>query len=297
MIDWDEVRYFHAIAHGGSVRAAAIRLGVNHATVLRRIAQLESSLGTQLFERLPAGYRMTDAGEAILEIADRMHSSSKALETRIFGRDQAVQGLVRVTLPPPFAAYLLMADFAEFARLHPGIDLHLLSSGELVNLTNREADLAIRVVYDRGKLPLNLTGIKGPDVFGGFYMARSRVDDWTPGAATFRSITVDSPSVPEWSREGDALAGGGQFVVTDLEVQLAAVRNGVGISALPCVVGDSDPLLARVPGTSLHLYGAVWLLTQGETRKSKRVRLLVDFLSERFAHHAGLLAGRFSPAN
>jgi DNA-binding transcriptional LysR family regulator len=71
MIDWDDVRYFLAVARGGSVRAAAERLGVNHATVLRRIAQLEERLGAQMFEKLPSGYRLTAAGEEVLEFATR----------------------------------------------------------------------------------------------------------------------------------------------------------------------------------------------------------------------------------
>src|SRR6266704_1679871 len=76
MIDWDDVRYFLAVARGGSVRAAAAHLGVNHSTVLRRIAQLEERLGAHLFEKLPSGYRLTAAGEEVLELADRMEAST-----------------------------------------------------------------------------------------------------------------------------------------------------------------------------------------------------------------------------
>ena len=101
MIDWDDVRYFLAVARGGSVRAAAKRLGVNHSTVLRRIAQLEERLGTQMFEKLPSGYRLTAAGEEVLELAEQMETSSLQLETRVFGRDESVGGLLRVTLAPP----------------------------------------------------------------------------------------------------------------------------------------------------------------------------------------------------
>ena len=100
MIDWDDVRYFLAVARGGSVRAAAEHLGVNHATVLRRIAQFEARLGAHMFEKLPSGYRLTAAGEEILEFADQMEASSNRLETRVFGRDQSVRGPLRVTLAP-----------------------------------------------------------------------------------------------------------------------------------------------------------------------------------------------------
>jgi molybdate transport repressor ModE-like protein len=175
MIDWDDVRYFLAVARGGSIRAAAARLGVNHSTVLRRIAQLEERLGALMFEKLPSGYRLTTAGEEVLELADRMEASSHQLETRVFGRDQSVRGLLRMTLAPTLATHLLMPDLTDFARLYPDIEMEILAYGELANLTNREADVAIRVVYDRKTLPLNLHSLKGPELFGGVYMSRDRL--------------------------------------------------------------------------------------------------------------------------
>src|SRR5271154_6374912 len=182
MIDWDDVRYFLAVARGGSVRAAAERLGVNHSTVLRRIAQLEERLGAQMFEKLPSGYRLTEAGEEVVELANQMEASSHQLETRVFGRDQSARGLLRVTLPPFFATHLLMPDFADFARMHRAIEMEVLSTGEVANLTNREADVAIRFVSDRKSLPLNLHGLMGPEVRSGVYMSRDRLAAWRAGA-------------------------------------------------------------------------------------------------------------------
>ncbi len=153
MMDWDDVRYFLAVAREGSVRAAAERLEVNHSTVLRRVAQLEERLGAQMFEKLPSGYRLTDVGEEVPEYAEQMEVSSNQLATRVLGRDQSVRGRLRVTMAPTLATHLLMPDCAEFAALHPDIEMEILSSDEPVNLTNREADVAIRVVYDRNTLP------------------------------------------------------------------------------------------------------------------------------------------------
>jgi DNA-binding transcriptional LysR family regulator len=292
MIDWDDVRYFLAVARGGSVRAAAARLGVNHATVLRRIAQLEERLGVHMFEKLPSGYRLTAAGEEVLEFADQMEASSHLLETRVFGRDQSVRGLLRVTLAPPLATHLLMPDFADFARLHPDIEMEILSSGDLANLTNREADVAIRVVYDRKTLPLNLHGMKGPELFGGVYMSCDGLAAWRAGAPDpIRWIVISIHGIPDWASEGEVRTTGVPFRTTDAEAQIVAVRQGLGMTTLPCFVGDADPLLARVPGTDLHMYGTVWLLTQGETRKTKRVRLFTEFISRRLAAYAPLLAG------
>jgi DNA-binding transcriptional LysR family regulator len=292
MIDWDDVRYFLAVARGGSVRAAAERLGVNHSTVLRRIAQLEERLGAHMFEKLPSGYRLTAAGEEVLEFADQMEASSHQLETRVFGRDQSVRGRLRVTLAPTLATHLLMPDFAEFARLHPDIEMEILSSGDLANLTNREADVAIRVVYDRKTLPLNVHGLKGPELFGGVYISRDRLAAWRAGASDpIRWIVISTHGIPDWAHEGEVRTTGVPFRTTDGEAQIVAVRQGIGITTLPCFVGEADPLLVRVQGTDLHMHGMLWLLTQGETRKTKRVRLFTEFVSRRLAAYAPLLAG------
>ena len=246
-----------------------------------------------MFEKLPSGYRLTAAGEEVLELAEKMEASSHQLETRVFGLDRSVRGLLRVTLAPPLATHLLMPDFADFARLHPDIEMDILSSGELANLTNREADVAIRVVYDRKTLPLNLHGMKGPEVFGGVYMSRDRLAAWRADAADpMRWIVISIHGTPDWASEGEVRTTGVPFRTTDAAAQIVAVRQGLGIATLPCFVGDADPLLARAPGADLHMYGTLWLLTHGETRKTERVRLFTEFVSYRLRAYAPLLAGR-----
>ena len=230
MIDWDDVRYFLAAARGGSVRGAAKTLGVNHATVLRRIAQLEKRLGAQMFERLPSGYRLTPAGEEVLEFAEQMEASSHQLEMRVLARDQSARGLLRVTLPP---------------------------------------FLAIRIVMDRKNLPLNLHGLKGPELSTCIYVARDRLAAWRAGPTDpVRPIVVDSHGIPDWADEGEVGATGIPFRTPDADAQIAAARQGIGITRLPCFVGDADRLLARVPGVEPKTQAILWLLTQGEARKT-----------------------------
>jgi DNA-binding transcriptional LysR family regulator len=297
MIDWDDVRHFLAVARGGSVRAAAERLRVNHSTVLRRIAQLEARLGAHVFEKLPSGYRLTAAGQEVLEFADQMEASANQLETRVFGRDQSVRGLLRVTLAPTLATHLLMPDFADFARLHPEVEMEILSFGEQLNLTNREADVAIRVVHDRNALPPNLHGLKGPELFGGVYMSRDLLAAWRTGAPDrIRWIVIDNYD-PDWARTGEVRATEVPFRINDAEAQIIAVRQGLGMTTLPCFIGDADPLMVRVPGTDLHRHGTLWLLTQGETRKTKRVRLFTEFVAHRLAAYGPLLAGLSSSSD
>jgi len=123
-------------------------------------------------------------------------------------------------------------------------------------------------------------------------MARDSLAAWRAGAPEpIRWIVISKHGVPDWAGEGEIRTAEAPFSVTDAEAQLAAVRQGLGITTMPCFVGDADPLLVRVPDTDLHPYGTLWLLTQGETRKTKRVRLFTEFISRRLAGYAPLLAG------
>lgn len=292
-MDWDDVRYFLAVARRGSVKSAAELLDVNHSTVLRRIAHLENGLGARVFNKLPAGYRLTEAGEDILEIAIEMEASSNRLQSRVLGRDQAVRGSLRVTLSPTLATHLLMPDFADFARLHPEVELDILSSDQPVNLTNREADVALRVVYDRQSLPLNLHGLKGPEIAGSAYLSYDLLEALrSQRSAPVRWIIKAIDGLADWTRDSEITVNAPVLRTTEAGAQITAVREGLGMATLPCFVGDPDPLLTRVPGIGVQLHGTLWILTQGETRKTKRVRLFTEFMSSRLAGHAPLLAGK-----
>jgi DNA-binding transcriptional LysR family regulator len=191
-----------------------------------------------------------------------------------------------------------MPDLAEFARLFPEVEMEILSSDGPVNLTNREADVAIRVVYDRDALPPNLHGLKGPELFGAVYISRECLAAWRAGAADRpRWIVRNVHGIPQWASEGEIRTLAAPFRTTDAQAQIAAVRQGLGITTLPCFMGDTDPLLVRVPDTPLHLHGTLWLLTQGETRKPRRVRLFTDFISARLAGHVQRLAGLNQPGD
>ena len=102
---------------------------------------------------------------------------------------------------------------------------------------------------------------------------------------------INDQGVPDWATAGEVRAAGAPFRAPDAEAQVAAARQGIGMTRLPCFVGDADPLLARAPGLEPRLNGAIWILTQGETRKTKRVRLFIEFVSQRLIGHAPLLAG------
>lgn len=292
-MDWDEVRYFLAVARGGSARAAADTLAVNHSTVVRRLALLERKLGAMLFEKLPTGYRLTAAGKDIVSSAEEMEAASNRLEARVQGRDQGVKGRLRATMAPVLAAHLLMPDLVEFAQLYPDVEMQITPSDQPVNLTNREADVALRLVYDRHALPRQLHGLQGPEAFMGVYLSRRRLAAFRKdGSEKLRWIIKDRYGHPAWSQQTDLPVSDVLFRTTDAGAQMAAVREGLGLTLLPCFVGDADPLLVRAPGSRIAPGGTLWLLTERETRRSTRVRLFTQFLARKLAGHAPLLAGQ-----
>lgn len=294
MDNWDDIRFFLAVARSGSVRAAATGLGVNHSTVLRRISQLEAQLGARLFEKLPTGYALTSAGDEILELAGSMESMASQLQTRVLARDQRLSGTLRVAIPPLLATDLLMPDFATFSGLHPAIELRVISSYQIVNLTMRQADVAIRLVYDQTALPQHLIGSRLQDVFRGVYVAASLVDPVQgDDLSDVRWVLKEEDgAVPDWA----AIPGLGTklppVIVSDLSSQLAAAKARMGATILPCFIGDADPLLVRLPGSVTEHYGTIWLLTLDESRKTRRIRVFTEFIKSRLSAHGDVLAGK-----
>ena len=289
MDNWDELRMFLAVAEGGTVRAGADALGVNHATIIRGIGRLEEKLNTKLFEKPTTGYRLTDAGGDIVELAAQMATASSQIEARIFGRDQSVSGPLRFTLPVSLATDLLMPTLAEFRNTYPDIALEIIGSGSVVNLLNREADVALRVVVGDGTPPDNLYGTKLCEFHMGYYVrdhlaARSSPVAWLLGP---------NEVVPSgWHPKRGITMSATPIRFAEMRSQFEAARVGMGITQLPCFLGDADPLLVRVPEAPVWRAGDIWLLTHGDTRRTKRVRLLCDHLRAAIQGLAPRMAGQ-----
>lgn len=267
-------------------------LDVTHSTVLRRMSQLEAELGARLFEKLPTGYTLTGAGDEILELAGSMERLSFQLQSQVFARDQSLSGLLSVAIPPSLAT-LLMPDFSEFTRLHPAIELRIISSYKTVNLTRRQADVAIRLVYDQMNLPQHLIGSRLQDIFRGVYIAKSLLESATPvSRQNIRWILKqDDGEPPDWAAALELGEKSPPIFVSELESQVAAAQAEMGAAILPCFIGDADPLLVRVPGSSTEFYGTIWLLTLDETRKIKRIREFSGFIKSRIKAQAHTLLG------
>src|SRR5215470_1345872 len=174
---WDDLRYVLAIFRGRGLGRAGRALGVTHSTIYRRLQALEQSLGVQLFARLPSGYQPTEAGERLIAAAERMEAEALAVEREIAGRDAQLVGLVRVTSSETLAYRVLTGLIAGFRRAHPRVEVELVIDNQLLDLSRREADVALRARRPTGPAAF---GRKVADIAWGVYGAKSYVKTTPP---------------------------------------------------------------------------------------------------------------------
>lgn len=291
MIDWDDYRFFLAVARGTSVRKAANVLGVSHSTVLRRITVFEEVLGVRLFDRMPTGYFTTEAGDDILQSALRLEEEAMAAHRRIAGRDTELSGKISVTMPSVFATHLLMPDLAAFRRMNPGIELEIMPAYTIADLTKREADVAIRISNDP---PEDLFGRRILQIAKAAYVC----EGYLPNVNHEEELSPlswigwkDVLSSSQWLEESDfpGLAIGA--VINDPYATLEAVKEGVGMAILPCFMGDNELGLYRMPPGTL-IKRDLWVLTHEDMRNTARIRKFISFMADAILRHRELLEGK-----
>ena len=291
-VDWDDRRYFLAVARATSLRKAADRLGVSRSTVLRRVSALEEALGVRLFERLQNGYFTTPAGDELLSSAERMEQEAIASARRLAGRDAQLTGKIRITMPGAFASHLLMPDLAAFSRAHPGITLDIAPDYSVVDLAKREADVAIRLTNDP---PDDLVGRRILTIGKAGYVSKELLPDADdPSSApplTWIGWT-DAPSSLQWVMETDYPDIPIETIVNDPVATLEAAKAGLGMALLPCFMGDAAPELYRLPPGKLLFHTDMWILTHEDLRKTARIRKFMDFMSDAILRRRDLLEGK-----
>ncbi len=286
-MDWDEIRYFLAVAREGTSTAAGARLGVNHTTVSRRISALEEELGTRLFDRTREGYLMTQAAEELLAEATQMEEHAQALFRKTQGREAALAGNVRLTVPYDFANVVLVPVLDQFQLTFPEIDLELLTTVGLVDLAAREADVALRLTR---KPPDHLVGRRVLPLCHGLYASASSVQC---RRAPELILPREGNSMPEWVEQNfpDARV---RLRVDSLSTTVAAVRQGLGLARLPCYLGDSDPDLRRLDVRLEPSAWGIWVLSHADLRTTARVRACREFLTETILCRKDFLLGHTS---
>ena len=276
--DWDDLRVFLAVAREGSLSGAARALSVNHSTVFRRLNGLEGRLDVRLFERLSGGYVLTPAGDALSQSADRVEAEILAAERALRGRDLRLRGGLRVTMPDTISRLLLPVLIAPFERRYPEIELELVISDTFLNLSKRDADVAIR---PSSTPPDTLIGRRVSAIATAIYGARTYLKTAPP---------IDDLDAHAWIAPDDSLAELPSarwlrarlkqaqlvFRTNTLMGMLAAARAGLGLAALPCFLGDAAEELQRVLPPQGELVTELWLLVHRDLRHVARVRAFLD---------------------
>lgn len=292
MMDWEDVKTFVAVARNGSVRSAATALSVHHATVGRRIARLEASTGVLLFNRRPDGFELTQMGEELLEVAESTALNFTQIERRIAGRDDQPAGVVTASLGEPIATALIAPGVPQFRADNPGIDLRINASWEREDLSRGKADVVIRVDNNPQD---SLFGKRLFRYAEAIYGSEALLANWQAGRRDdvcwigWGGDGVQRPTWVERTEYGATQSWGG---FPDVNIQVALASAGVGLIALPCFVGDCAPALRRAPGLQIRPIRDIWLLTHADLRRTRRVRIVMEFFEARMKQHRALIEGR-----
>lgn len=290
-MDWDNLKIFLAVVKAGSVRKGAKYLQMHHSSVVRRIENFEKQIGTKLFNRTPGGYVPTPIGESLIAKAEKIENEVFEIERTILGGDARLTGELRISMPYGFATHLLMKDLVAFANKYPDIELELIVSYELLNLSKREADVAIRACLQS---PEHLVGQRVVQYATCAYATPEYLKNKDlnhPASGCCWIGWGDRITHPEWVRNSNYphLPAKGRF--NSEIVQLAAAKAGMGIAMMPCYLGDSESSLSRVPPGIPQPNRDIWLLTHKDLLETARVKVFMDFMSQALARKKDLLEG------
>lgn len=289
---WDDLRVFLAIARARSLAGAARSLGVNHSTVFRRINAFEESLDVRLFDRMGTGYTLTVAGEEMRASAERVEREIDRLDRRITGQDLRLEGALVVTTTDTIAQHILLPHLANFRRAYPGIDLDLIIENANVNMSKRQADVAVRPTRTP---PETLVGRRISNIAFAVYASK----------AYMRGRKTNLTEL-DWVRLDDSLlhlAADQWFRLTLPEAKSSLTTNSVlglllgceadlGAAIMPCFMADTNLKLQRIAPPIEETSSILWLLTHEDLRHTARVRAFMDFMADALKADVDLLEGR-----
>jgi len=285
-MDWDDYQYFLAVAGGGSVSAAARGLGQSHSTVLRRLDKLEAALDVRLFERFQTGYVLTPSGEELLSLLAPVAEGMQGIERKLSGQDAALQGTIRVTTTDTLMALLLPA-LSAFRRTYPGIQLQVTVNNSFLNLSRRDADVAVR---PSNTPPDNLVGRKlgrvrtAPYAADAYLRRRGPAGGWEDHDWVAPDDTLAHLRQARWLRE-HVPPERHAISVDSLLGMAAAVEAGLGAGMLLCLLADARPGLVRLADPDPALDTDVWILTHPDLRRVNRIRVFTAFLFDGLSRH------------
>jgi DNA-binding transcriptional LysR family regulator len=291
-MNWDDVRIFLAVARAGQILGAGRRLGLNHATVSRRVAALEEALGAKLFQRLTTGTELTAAGQRFLPVAERMETDMIAARADLAGEGDEIAGAVRIGAPDGFGVAFLAPRLGELTARHRDLAIQLVPVPRSFSLSRREADIAITVERPaEGRLVAG----KLVDYSLGLYASRDYVERFgnpaTPGELAGHRLIgyvpdlIINPSLDyaaEFWRDWET-----NYAISSALGQMEAVRSGAGIGILHTFIARSVPELVPVEAAP-PIRRAYWLVYHESVRPMRRIQAVSAFIAELVEKERGL---------
>lgn len=279
-LPWDELQTFVAVCVSGSIAGAAAALGVNHSTVLRRIAALERNVGAPLFDRIQGRYRLSATGVGLHGRLGPMAERIGAAQRDLRGAENEMAGVIRLTTTDTLAHGLLMPPIEAFCRSHPAVQVQVIVNNQFLSLARREADLAIR---GSNRPPDQLIGRHVGDIRTAPYASRSylrslgrqrRLEamDWIAPDETLAHLAQARWLARTIPPERVAMT------VDSLVGMVQAVEHGLGAAMLLCPLADARAGLVRLAEPEAALDTQVWILSHPDMRQVARVRAFSQFL-------------------
>ncbi len=287
-LDWNAIKIFLSVARTGGLSLAAKELSISHSTVFRRIEALEKDLGARLFDRQTGQYSLTDAGRALFERADRMADIADDVARNVIGVEKGLRGVVRITAPASFAYHFLPGYFEEIRTAFPDIDLELLTSNSVYNLSDRRADIAVRV---SSSPPDHLVGRKVQDLSWAIYTAASDAniakgfDDLSSGSVIGGAGDAISHRAFEWLDKHHKEKVG--YRADDLTSMAHMAARGLGYALLPTDLAIAGlKRLFEVPQITPN---RLWVLTHPDLRQVDRIKTVMGRLASALAKEPRLV--------
>lgn len=272
-MDWDDLRHFMALSQAGTLLGAARFLGVEHATISRRVSALERKLGRKLIDRRGRRIILTADGERVAELAAPIVAHALAIEQFSRNSSTELQGNVRISAPPALSSALLVKPLLDLRKQHPGIEVTLVGEKRFASLNRREADIAVRLSRpEDGDYSIVRIGSIAFDLYAApSYIASTPCKDWT-----FIGYDEAMSSAPQQIRLVE-LAAGRRIAIRSsvLEFQAAAACQGGGVVMLPDFAVHASSGLTRVSDTPA-LTRDIWLVAHREVREVPAIRATVE---------------------
>lgn len=290
-MNWDDTRVFLALCREQTLRGAARSLGVDQATVGRRLTSLEHALNATLFLRTSTGYSLTSAGEVAMHAAQEMEIAAAGLQRQILGMDDRLSGVVRVTTTDSFAIDFIIPAVAALRIEHPGIEVQLQASTQMLNLSKREADIAVRTHKpDNPELIVRRVARWHSGLFASAQYLQRHGEPEPGGAFAGHDLVIYQPyldSGKELTLAGESIAHGriALSCTSGLMVR-RALANGIGLGELPVPLGVRDGLCRVWPERERQPYD-IWLVTHQDVRHTARVRQVIEAIAQAFEQAAG----------